>query len=166
VSAVLALPLFVTLIIPALLVRGLPLRGALSGRGLLLAVGGLLLLAAGLALVAWTVALFFRVGQGTLAPWDPPRRLVLGGPYLYVRNPMITGVFAILLGEAAFFRAWPLLAWFAVFVLVNSVYMPVVEEPGLARRFGPAYDRYRCHVPRWLPRLRPWTPPDEPADDG
>jgi protein-S-isoprenylcysteine O-methyltransferase Ste14 len=64
---------------------------------------GLLLMLAGLSLVVKTVRLFAVVGKGTLAPWDPPKNLVVEGPYRYVRNPMITGVLTILLGESAFF---------------------------------------------------------------
>jgi protein-S-isoprenylcysteine O-methyltransferase Ste14 len=69
---------------------------------------------------------------------------------------MISGVLAILLGEAALFGSLPLLLWFAGVFAVNAVYLPLVEEPGLRRRFGPGYDEYRANVPRWLPRLRPW----------
>jgi protein-S-isoprenylcysteine O-methyltransferase Ste14 len=79
------------------------------------------------------------------------------GPYRYVRNPMISGVLAILLGETLAFWSASLLAWFAAVFAVNAVYMPLVEEPGLSRRFGEDYDRYRANVRRWVPRLRPWT---------
>jgi protein-S-isoprenylcysteine O-methyltransferase Ste14 len=162
--AVLALPVTVTLLVPALLLRAWPapappptpwvwvLRGA-----------GVLLIAAGLFLVVWTVSLFDRVGQGTLAPWDPPRRLVVRGPYRHVRNPMITGVAAILLGEAALLGALPLLVWFGLFALVNGLYIPLLEEPGLRRRFGADYADYCLHVPRWLPRLSSWVSPNPPT---
>ena len=123
---------------------------------LLVAAAGVILIAAGLALGGWTVALFARVGRGTLAPWDPTARLVVRGPYRHVRNPMISGVGAVVAGEAALLGSVPLLGWLAAFAAVNAVYMPLVEEPGLQRRFGADYDRYRANVPRWLPRLRPW----------
>jgi protein-S-isoprenylcysteine O-methyltransferase Ste14 len=71
---------------------------------------------------------------------------------------MITGVGTILAGEAVAFRSWAISACVAVFALVNAVYMPLSEEPGLRRRFGPDYDEYRANVPRWLPRLRAWEP--------
>ena len=83
-------------------------------------------------------------------------QLVILGPYRHVRNPMISGVLAILLGEAAAFGSLALLLWFAAVFAVNAVYMPLVEEPGLRRRFGEEYDAYRANVPRWMPRLRPW----------
>lgn len=115
---------------------------------------GALVAAAGLALVVWTVHLFVTDGHGTLAPWNPTSALVARGPYRYVRNPMITGVATILAGEALFFRSWGIAVELGVFVLVNAIYFPLVEEPGLRRRFGAAYEEYQARVPRWLPRVR------------
>ena len=95
---------------------------------------GVLLVGLGVALVTWTVSLFATEGRGTLAPWihDEARRV----PYRHVRNPMISGVLCVLLGEAALLGSLPLLAWFAVVFAVNAVYFPLVEEPGLED--GPA----------------------------
>jgi protein-S-isoprenylcysteine O-methyltransferase Ste14 len=121
-------------------------------------LGGAVLIAAGLALMHRTITLFATEGRGTLAPWDPTERLVVLGPYRYVRNPMISGVLAILLGEAALLGSVPLLTWFALFFAVNAIWMPLVEEPGLERRFGADYVAYKRSVPRWLPRLSPWEP--------
>jgi protein-S-isoprenylcysteine O-methyltransferase Ste14 len=69
---------------------------------------------------------------------------------------MIAGVFCVLLGEAVLAASLPLLEWFAAFVLVNAVYIPLAEEPGLVRRFGEQYLTYKANVPRWIPRLRAW----------
>jgi protein-S-isoprenylcysteine O-methyltransferase Ste14 len=146
------LPVMATIVVPGLILWG---TEAQVGWG---ALPGAMLIGAGLLLVVRTVALFARVGEGTLAPWDPTARLVVVGPYRHVRNPMISGVALILLGAAAVFGSLPLALWFAAFALVNAVYMPLVEEPGLRRRFGEQYERYRANVPRWLPRLRPWQP--------
>jgi protein-S-isoprenylcysteine O-methyltransferase Ste14 len=71
---------------------------------------------------------------------------------------MITGVALVLGGEVALFRSPPLLILLAMFLAVNAIYFPLIEEPALSRRFGKDYDVYRAHVPRWLPRLRPWQP--------
>jgi protein-S-isoprenylcysteine O-methyltransferase Ste14 len=120
----------------------------------LTAVLGAVLMAAGVALAVWTWRLFATVGRGTLAPWDPTSKLVVRGPYRYVRNPMITGVAVILAGEALFFRSWGIAIELAVFVVVNAIYFPLVEEPGLRRRFGADYEEYCARVPRWLPRVR------------
>jgi protein-S-isoprenylcysteine O-methyltransferase Ste14 len=150
-AAVLLLPVVVTLAVPALIVWRTD--ASIGWRGLI----GLPLIALGLLLIVRTIALFVSVGRGTLAPWDPTTRLVVRGPYRYVRNPMISGVLFVLLGEAALFGSLALLLWFALVVAVNAVYMPLVEEPGLQRRFGKEYERYRAHVPRWIPRVRPWN---------
>ena len=150
-SAILVLPFTVAVLVPALLVSN---SGAELTWG---AIPGAAFLAVGLALVVGTVALFARVGDGTLAPWDPTRRLVVVGPYRYVRNPMISGVLAILIGETLAFWSGALLVWTALVFALNAIYMPLVEEPGLSQRFGADYDRYREHVRRWVPRLRPWT---------
>lgn len=117
----------------------------------------------GLALAAWTVRLFVRVGQGTPAPWDPPEKLVLRGPYRHVRNPMISAVFMMLAAEAILADSWPLAVWLAVFYLVNAWYIPRVEERGLEARFGDAYRHYMAHVPRWFPTPMAYLPEDEPT---
>lgn len=118
---------------------------------------GLALLAAGFALWLWTVRLFARIGEGTLAPWDPTRHLVVAGPYRHVRNPMISGVVAFLAGEAALFGSLRLLIWGVAFFAVNHVGFLVYEEPGLEKRFGDEYRDFKRNVPRWLPRRSPWT---------
>jgi protein-S-isoprenylcysteine O-methyltransferase Ste14 len=113
---------------------------------------------AGVVLTMRTMSLFVRFGEGTAAPWDPPRRFVVRGPYRYVRNPMMTGFFLILFAEFLFLWSWPLLVWTAVVIIVNLIYMPLFEEKGLEKRFGDEYLAYKRHVPRWIPRLTPWRP--------
>ncbi len=117
---------------------------------------GLFAVVLGLILVIWTISLFARLGHGTLAPWEPPKRLVVKGPYRYVRNPMIAGALFILLGEALLFQSWPIGIWMFFFFIANAIYFPLVEEKGLERRFGEEYVLYGKNVPRWIPRLRPW----------
>jgi protein-S-isoprenylcysteine O-methyltransferase Ste14 len=123
---------------------------------------GAAVIALGFALWLWTVRLFARIGKGTLAPWDPPRRLVVEGPYRHVRNPMIAAVLAVLAGEAALFGSLPLLIWFGLFFAANVVGFQIYEEPGLERRFGEEYRTYKRNVPRWLPRRTSWGPPASP----
>jgi len=148
------LPVTVAVVVPGLILwRGEAELGAWP-----LATAGIVLIAIGLVLVSWTVALFARIGKGTLAPWDPTSRLVVVGPYRHVRNPMISGVLAVVLGESALFGSVPLLVWFGAVFAVNAVYFPLVEEPGLRKRFGEDYEAYCAAVPRWVPRLRPWEP--------
>ena len=108
-----------------------------------------------------TVRLFVRIGRGTLAPWNPTERLIVAGIYRHVRNPMITGVICVLFGEAIFFGILSLLVWFAAFVVLNMIYIPLFEEPRLERRFDGEYLRYKENVPRWIPRRTPWEPGGE-----
>lgn len=149
ILAVLLLPFAATVLIPASLLSlfdaGQPAPW--------LQAAGVLVFAAGFSLFAWCVVLFVRVGRGTLAPWDPTTALVAIGPYRYVRNPMISGVAAILLGQALYFGSAALLLWCAAFVALNHVYFVNSEEPGLAQRFGDSYRHYKASVPRWLPRI-------------
>jgi protein-S-isoprenylcysteine O-methyltransferase Ste14 len=120
---------------------------------------GVLLFSLGLVFAIWTCRLFVTVGQGTPAPWDPPNKLVVHGPYRHVRNPMITSVLLMLAGEAVFLQSWVLAGWLLVFFLANAIYFPLSEEKALERRFGDQYRVYKANVPRWLPRLRPWHQP-------
>lgn len=115
----------------------------------------------GLSFCVWTMRLFSATGEGTPAPWDPIRKLVVTGPYRHVRNPMIAGVIFMLVGETLVFRSFALMGWTALFVVANMIYLPLFEEPGLESRYGDEYRRYKRNVPRWLPRLRPWKGADE-----
>ena len=110
----------------------------------------------GLAVSVWAATLFMKFGQGTPAPWAPPKKLVIRGPYCHVRNPMITGVLLMLLAEAMLFQSWPLSIWMIVFLMGNALYFPLLEEKRLAKRFGDKYREYKANVPRWIPRLRAW----------
>jgi protein-S-isoprenylcysteine O-methyltransferase Ste14 len=161
VRAIALLPGTVTLVVPAVLlvaVEGPNVGWGLDGLAAALPVLlGVALMTTGFALWAWTVRLFARIGQGTLAAWDPTRHLVVAGPYRYVRNPMITAVLGVLLGEAALFGSLALLAWAAAFLAINYVYFLAYEEPGLERRFGEEYLSYKLNVPRWIPRRTAWT---------
>ena len=120
---------------------------------------GLLLAAFGFTLAVRTVRLFWTAGKGTPAPWAPPTKLVIRGPYRYVRNPMITGVLLLLAAESVLLGSWYLLGWMCVFFLLCTVFFLFVEEPGLEKRFGDSYRRYKANVPRWIPRWKPWDAP-------
>ena len=143
------LPGTVTVVVPGLLVAAYganfdPLRVAL----------GIPFVAAGFAMWVWTVRLFARIGRGTLAPWDPTQHLVVEGPYAHVRNPMITGVLAVLVGEALILGSVEVAIWAGAFAVVNHIVFLVYEEPSVERRFGDEYRRYKENVPRWIPRVR------------
>ena len=121
---------------------------------------GAIALAAGFVLFAASLARFVNEGRGTLAPWDPPRRLVVRGPYRYVRNPMVSGVIFVLLGEALVLRSMPHAWWALTFVIMNLIWIPLFEEPILTAMFGDDYRDYRRHVRRFVPRLRPYEARD------
>lgn len=157
--SILVLPATVTVVVPYLILADRPAPAVPLGLRLAAALVGVCLLAAGLLLAGVTIRQFARIGRGTLAPWDPPRRLVVSGVYRHVRNPMITGVLLVLLAEALLFLSPALLAWAAAFFAINATYIPFVEERGLEQRFGNDYREYRRHVPRWVPRRTPWEPP-------
>jgi protein-S-isoprenylcysteine O-methyltransferase Ste14 len=150
----------VTLLVPLLILLGADWElgwGLGDVAAALCILLGLGLIGAGLALWLWTVRLFARLGRGTLAPWDPPRNLVVVGPYRHVRNPMITAVLTVLAGEAVLFGSPALAIWLAAFFAANFVLFGLYEEPGLERRFGEEYRLYKRNVPRWLPRRKPWA---------
>jgi protein-S-isoprenylcysteine O-methyltransferase Ste14 len=160
--AILILPGMVLVVVPAtiLYLTGLDtfdLWQSLPAPRFVLPLLGIVLICLGLVLMVATIRLFITVGKGTLAPWNPTQRLVVQGVYRHVRNPMISGVMFILLGEVFLSASLPLLVWFVVAVVVNVIYMPLVEEPGLVKRFGADYLAYKQNVPRWMPRARPWV---------
>lgn len=160
--AIVLLPGVAAVAVPAfiLLATGSNLGWGLGGiLAALATLPGLALIAVGFALWLRTVGLLARVGGGTLAPWDPPIRLVLAGPYGHLRNPMIAAVLAVLAGEAALFGSPALLIWLGVFFVINYISFRVNEEPDLERRFGDDYLAYKRNVPRLLPRRTPWAPP-------
>ena len=146
----LILPVTALILIP----RWIEPQLARGGEAAFTAGAGLMLI--GLLIMGHTIAAFIVIGRGTLAPWSPTSRLVISGLYAHVRNPMILGVIIVLLGEALAFGSWRILAWATAFFAINTLYFVMLEEPGLEKRFGEDYRRYRQNVPRWIPRLRPW----------
>lgn len=118
----------------------------------LLEVAGIVVGTAGGALALWCIVAFALLGRGTPAPFDPPRKLVVEGPYRHVRNPMYIGAALALSGAAIFYRSLPLLGYIGVFLLGAHAFVVRYEEPTLARLFGDDYQAYRARVSRWLPR--------------
>ena len=102
---------------------------------------------------------FFAVGRGTLAPFDPPKRLVVRGLYGFTRNPMYNGVLALLLGEAWFFRSTALFQYAILVFIMFHLVVVIYEEPALESRFAESYRAYRVAVPRWGFIVRPFVAP-------
>lgn len=150
----LALPFVVTVIIPFLLYKtGIHLIQVPPD---IFKIAGSIVYALGISMQLYTTSLFGRYAQGTLAPWQPTQKLVIRGPYQYCRNPMITGVLMMLLGEALFFNALGIMVWTCIFFAMNTMYFIFKEEPSMLARFGETYTEYKKHVPRWIPRLTPY----------
>jgi protein-S-isoprenylcysteine O-methyltransferase Ste14 len=155
---IIILPFSMTCIVPVLIHN--PSEHFIPNK-LAVKVGGLILALSGFLLFLYTVFLFNRYGKGTLAPWSNKVKLVVSGPYRYCRNPMITGVWTILVGESLFFHSTSILIWSFAFFLINTVYFILIEEPALSEQFGSAYKEYKRHVPRWIPRPTPYRAQDE-----
>lgn len=147
---ILILPFTVSSIIPYLIHRG---PAPWFPDGVVWRVMGAGVLATGLSLFAFTVAQFARQGRGTLAPWTPTQRLISSGPYRYCRNPMISGVLFVLIGEALLLRSVPVAVEAPAFFAVNTTWFILKEEPDMQARFGAEYAAYKERVPRWVPRL-------------
>jgi protein-S-isoprenylcysteine O-methyltransferase Ste14 len=113
---------------------------------------GIVLALAGGALALWCIWTFAFVGRGTPAPFDPPRRLVMQGPYRVVRNPMYLGAAIAVFGAAVFYQSLALLAYVAAFLLLMHLFVISYEEPTLERTFGQDYIVYCRGVRRWSPR--------------
>ena len=127
-------------------------------------LGGILLVA-GLIVLVQAFVRFVVEGLGTPVPVAAPERLVVGGLYRYVRNPMYVAILAAIVGQALLLGQLALLLYAAAIWLIAAAFVRWYEEPTLARRFGADYEAYRGAVPAWWPRLRPWNPSarDEPG---
>ena len=158
--AIVLLPFTVAVLAPFWIAQrfGVALTLGHSAGPVFLQLVGLALICLGLVLAGVSVWRFATEGKGTLAPWDPPRQFVVHGPYQFVRNPMISGVILLLFGEAAVLRSPAHCVWAGCFLILNLIYIPLVEEPQLERRFGDSYRQYCRNVRRFIPRLRPWRP--------
>lgn len=115
---------------------------------------GIPFLVMGSTLTGWCVLRFWRA-KGTPVPFNPPKKLVVTGPYLWMRNPMVTGVFLALIGGGFLLHSVSIvLLWTPAYIVAHMIELKLVEEPELERRFGESYSDYRARVPMFLPR--PW----------
>jgi len=146
------LPFTVLIIVPLCIEKNISLHS------ILVTLTGCLIIASGLIIMILTIFKFATIGRGTLAPWSPTKKLVISGLYKYVRNPMIIGVFLVLIGESLMVLSIYILSWAVLFFFINTTYFIVFEEPGLKKRFGYEYLEYKQHVRRWIPRITPYNP--------
>jgi protein-S-isoprenylcysteine O-methyltransferase Ste14 len=114
---------------------------------------GIILLVIGLPIVALTITRFLRI-KGTPIPFNPPPTLVISGLYGIVRNPMHLGWTIVLIGIAILMQSLTLLVIFIpMFLVVHVLYIKLIEEKELEKKFGQAYLNYKKHVPMWLPKM-------------
>jgi len=113
---------------------------------------GVAALAAGVPLALTCAVLFAIRGNGTPAPFDPPRTFVASGPYRAVRNPMYVGGWLTIAGVALVMRSTGIVVLSLVALLAAHLFVILYEEPTLTAKFGASYDRYRATVPRWIPQ--------------
>ncbi len=111
----------------------------------------------GVGIYLWCAKDFAAHGRGTPAPYDPPKQLVVTGPYRFVRNPMYVGIVIILLGEALLFAEATLLLYTALVLFGFHLRVRLYEEPTLQRLFGETFAQYCANVPRWLPLRKNFT---------
>ncbi len=165
IKAIIILPGTVLVYVPALIVwltRKTAFAASFPPASATTWLVGLLFAAAGLILMFWTMRLFaVEGGGGTPAPWEPIKNFIVLGPYRYVRNPMLIGVNLFLIAEAILLQSTPIFMWMVVFVVINTFYFALSEEPQLEQRFGEDYANYRRNVRRWIPRLTPYTFDDD-----
>jgi protein-S-isoprenylcysteine O-methyltransferase Ste14 len=108
----------------------------------------------GSLIVLWCFWDFTFKGRGTPVPIDPPKELVVTGPYHYVRNPIYVGVLSIFLGHFLWFGYWALLVYTVLAFIGVHFFVVLYEEPTLKKKFGPAYEDYLSQVPRWIPKVK------------
>jgi len=114
----------------------------------------LLILTLGLLLTLWSILYFIKI-KGTPVPFNPPPKLVTTGPYSYIRNPMLSGVFILMFGFGILFRSISLVFIFTpLFILFNFLELKTIEEPELEKRLGKDYSKYKKRVPMFFPRLK------------
>ncbi len=142
--AVLVLPTVFGVLVPI----GIVLIDSWRGKGLSI---GLVFFVLGTGVVAWCVRDFFVIGQGTLAPWDPPKKLLTSGLYRFVRNPMYVGVILVVVGWSIYFGSPVVGLYSGVMAIVFHLRVMIYEEPTLEKEFPQDWPQYSRHVGRWLP---------------
>lgn len=118
---------------------------------------GVILILEGIPILLDSFARFALQGLGTPAPVLPTEHLVVTGLYRFVRNPMYVGVVLTIFGQGLLFGDTRLLVYGVIAWVVTHLFVLAYEEPTLRRTFGEEYKIFCANVPRWIPRLKPWS---------
>jgi len=120
-------------------------------------ISGLIIISIGLSIIFICVTSFYKTGKGTLAPWDPPKKIVVKGLYRFMRNPMYLGVVVLVIGWCVFYGS-PILLLYTISLAIGfHIRVVRFEEPWLKKEFGDQWEKYHKNVHRWLPRITPWS---------
>lgn len=114
---------------------------------------GIIPITAGGILALISVITLVSRGQGTQAPFDPPKEFVVAGPYKYVRNPMYIGGFALLLGFSLTYNSISMIFFWLLTIAISQFFLVMFEEEKLEKRFGNSYLEYKKSVNRWIPKV-------------
>lgn len=152
ISAIVILPINVLIIIPAILLY--LTNYSFNKPTVIQIIFALISFIIGTILAVWSMLTLKKIGHGTLAPWAPPENFVVAGPYKYVRNPMIIGIFFLLFAEFCITKSLTIFIWFLFFVVLNFFYIHFMEEPQLEKRFGNSYTQYKKNVNAWIPHFQ------------
>lgn len=150
--AFLVLPGVVAFIVPPVLALIDPWRTGVF-------LPGALVMLLGVVLLWWCVRDFYVSGKGTLAPWDPPSKLVVVGLYRHMRNPMYVAVITLIIGWCVLLTSPVLMLYALILAVAFHIRVVTNEEPWLESQFGSEWRQYRAEVGRWIPRITPWNSP-------
>jgi protein-S-isoprenylcysteine O-methyltransferase Ste14 len=116
---------------------------------------GALMVFVGVLVLVSAFARFVVEGAGTPAPIAETDRLVVGGLYRFIRNPMYVAVLLVIAGQAMLLGRWVLVIYDLFAAVAMLSFVKGYEEPRLLQRYGSQYRQYRQTTPGWWPRLRP-----------
>jgi protein-S-isoprenylcysteine O-methyltransferase Ste14 len=144
-----ALPGIIAIVVPSLIAYFDPWRQGYW-------TPGIYIMSIGFFVLLWCIRDFYKSGKGTLAPWDPPKKMVVVGLYRFMRNPMYVGVLLLVLGSGFYCQSTILVLYAVVLAIGFHVRVIRSEEPWLESHFRKQWEIYQKEVSRWLPRLKPW----------
>lgn len=111
---------------------------------IVLEVFGILMFASGIFIIFWSMYSLRR------EVFIPENKLIVKGPYLFVRHPMYLGGIIGAFGLALFAGSLTGLIYSSILALILS-HIAAYEEEDLEARIGNEYKEYKKQVPRLYP---------------